>query len=65
MERGITADRDGAWSAVQVRRILESSIGQGECAARDRRQPQEDRRITGRGLPPYGWNPRSSEIVQS
>jgi DNA invertase Pin-like site-specific DNA recombinase len=27
-ERGITAARGGAWSAVQVRRILESSIGQ-------------------------------------
>lgn len=27
-ERGITAARGGAWSTVQVRRILEISIGQ-------------------------------------
>jgi DNA invertase Pin-like site-specific DNA recombinase len=33
-ERGITAARGGAWSAVQVRRILKSSIGQKADAQR-------------------------------
>jgi DNA invertase Pin-like site-specific DNA recombinase len=31
-ERGITASRGGAWSAVQVRRILKNSIGQKATA---------------------------------
>jgi DNA invertase Pin-like site-specific DNA recombinase len=34
-ERGITAARGGAWSAVQVRRILNSSIGQKAVAQRE------------------------------
>jgi hypothetical protein len=33
-ERGITAARGGAWSAVQVRRILKPSIGQKATAQR-------------------------------
>jgi DNA invertase Pin-like site-specific DNA recombinase len=33
-ERGISASRGGAWSAVQVRRILRSSVGQRTAAQR-------------------------------
>jgi hypothetical protein len=33
-ERGITAARGGTWSAVQVRRVLKSSIGQRAEAQR-------------------------------
>jgi DNA invertase Pin-like site-specific DNA recombinase len=34
-ERGITAARGGAWSAVQVRRILKNSVGQKADAQRE------------------------------